>query len=276
MHCPSAQLCPGGAALAAVKHLSSRDNPRLKQLRRWAANGRARREDGVILLDGLHLITSLQAAAGSIQEVIVSESGARKAEIADWLAGNAQSDIVVIPDPLFAEIAVTETPSGILAIAGVPLPLSPIDNDRDCVVLDGIQDPGNVGTLLRTAAAAGIRQAVLSPGCADAWAPKTLRAGQGAQFELAVYENCDLLATLAAYRGTSIVTRLDAASSLYETPLEGPLAWVFGSEGQGVSAPVRAAASLGVFIPMPGRTESLNVAAAAAVCLFEVVRRRRS
>ncbi len=257
-----------------MKHLSSRDNPRLKQLRRWADNGRARREDGVILLDGLHLITALQAAGGAIQEVVTSETGLRKAEIADWLASNAQLDIAIIPDALFAEIAATETPSGILAVAGVLVPLSPIANDLDCVVLDGIQDPGNVGTLLRTAAAAGIRQAVLSSGCADAWAPKTLRAGQGAQFELAIYENCDLPATLASYRGTSIVTRLDAARSLYETSLEGPLAWVFGSEGQGVSAPVSAAATLGVFIPMPGRTESLNVAAAAAICLFEMVRRR--
>lgn len=257
-----------------MKHLSSRDNPRLKQLRRWAGNGRARREDGVILLDGLHLITALQVAGGAIQEVIVSENGARKAEIADWLAGNAAINAVLIPDALFAEVAVTETPAGILAVAGACIPSSPIANDRDCVVLDGIQDPGNVGTLLRTAAAAGIRQAVLSPGCADAWAPKTLRAGQGAQFELAIYEHCDLLATLAEYQGTSIVTRLDAAHSLYETPLEGPLAWVFGAEGQGVSAPVSAAAKLGIYIPMPGQTESLNVAAAAAVCLFEVVRRR--
>jgi TrmH family RNA methyltransferase len=257
-----------------VKQLSSRDNPRLKQLRRWATHGRTRREDGIILLDGLHLITAMQAAGGGIQEVIVSETGAHKAEIANWLAGNAAIAAALIPDALFAEIAATETPSGILAVASALTPSASIANDLDCVVLDGIQDPGNVGTLLRTAAAAGLRQAVLSPGCADPWAPKTLRAGQGAQFELAIYENCDLLATLGAYRGTSIVTRLDAARSLFETPLEGPLAWVFGSEGQGVSAPVSAVASLGVFIPMPGQTESLNVAAAAAVCLFEVVRRR--
>lgn len=259
-----------------MKQLRSRDNPRLKQLRRWATHGRARREDGVILLDGLHLIAALQAAEGTVQEVIVSEGAACKKEIADWLAGNAQCDIIVIPDAFFAEIAATETPSGILAVAAAPAPVTPIDNDRDCVVLDGVQDPGNVGTLLRTAAAAGIRQAVLSQGCADAWAPKTLRAGQGAQFELAIFENCDLLSMLKDYRGTSIVTRLDAAQSLYETPLEGALAWVFGSEGQGVSAPVSAAAGLGIFIPMPGRTESLNVAAAAAVCLFEVVRRRHA
>jgi TrmH family RNA methyltransferase len=101
-----------------------------------------------------------------------------------------------------------------------------------------------------------------------------LRAGQGAQFELAIHESSDLPTVLAAYGGTSVVTRLDASASLFETALEGPIAWVFGAEGQGVSAPVSAAADLGIHIPMPGRMESLNVAAAAAICLFEMVRRR--
>lgn len=270
----SAKLCPGCSTLAAVKNLTSRDNPRLKQLRRWATQGRARREDGVILLDGLHLIDALLAAGRHVEELVVSESGLRKPEIAGWLAGHGGLNAVSIPDALFAEIAVTETPSGILGVANTAPPKPGIFNNQDCVVLDGIQDPGNVGTLLRTAAAAGITQAALGPGCADAWAPKTLRAGQGAQFELSIHENSDLPAVLSAFSGTSVVTRLDASTSLYEAALEGPLAWVFGAEGQGVSASVAAAADLGVHIPMPGRTESLNVAAAAAICLFEMVRRR--
>jgi len=257
-----------------VKPVSSRDNPRLKRLRRWATQGRARREEGVLLLDGLHLITALQASGHALDEVIVSTSGAGKREIADWLDMHAAIDTIIVPDPLFAEIAVTETPSGILAVAPAFVPAAGVDNGRDCVVLDGIQDPGNLGTLLRTAAAAGVGQALLGPGCADPWAPKTLRAGQGAQFELEIHEVDDLPAALAAYRGTRIVTRLDAARSLYDTPLAGPLAWIFGAEGQGVSAAVAATADIGIFIPMPGRTESLNVAAAAAICLFEMVRRR--
>lgn len=258
-----------------MKTLTSRDNPWLKQLRRWAAQGRARREDGGILLDGLHLIEALLAAGREVEELVVSENGLRNPEISAWLAGHGRLNAVRIPDALFAELAVTETPSGILGIARSVPPMHGILNDRDCMLLDGVQDPGNVGTLLRTAAAAGITQAVLGAGCADAWAPKTLRAGQGAQFELAIHENSDLLAALAAYGGTSVVTRLDDTSaSLYETVLEGPIAWVFGAEGRGVSAPVSAAADLGIHIPMPGRMESLNVAAAAAICLFEMVRRR--
>lgn len=275
MHRTPAQLCSGRPTLVAVKNLTSRDNPRLKQLRRWATQGRVRREDGAILLDGLHLIDALLASGGEVEELVVSESGLRNPEISAWLAGHGGLNAVRIPDALFAEIAVTETPSGILGVARAAPPMRRIENDQDCIMLDGVQDPGNVGTLLRTAAAAGITQALLGPGCADAWAPKTLRAGQGAQFELGIHENGDLVAALAAYGGTSVVTRLDDASvSLYETALEGPVAWVFGAEGHGVSAPVSAAADLGIHIPMPGRMESLNVAAAAAICLFEMVRRR--
>lgn len=264
-----------------MKHLTSRDNPRLKQLRRWASHGRSRREAGVILLDGLHLIHALLDAGGVIEQLIVSESGLARPEISGWLLGrppvegNRGDDSVLLPDTLFGEIAATETPSGILAVARGPTMGSTIDAGSDALVLDGVQDPGNVGTLLRTAAAAGVRQAWLGGGCADPWGPKALRAGQGAQFELAIHEHCDLPALLGAYRGTSIVTRLDAANPLYETDLAGPLAWVFGAEGQGVSALVAEAATLGVVIPMPGRVESLNVAAAAAICLFEMIRRRR-
>lgn len=271
------QLRAGGATLAvldAVKAISSRDNPRFKRLRKWAQHGRVRREEDVILLDGLHLIEALQGAGGELLEVALSENGAARPEIAAWLAAHARIDTLCFPDAMFAEIAATDTPSGILAVARMPKPAAPPRADIDCLLLDGVQDPGNVGTLLRTAAAAGIRQALLGPGCADAWAPKTLRAGQGAQFLLAIHEHCDLAPFLGSYRGTGIVTRLDAARSLYDTPLDGPLAWVFGAEGQGVSDAVAHAARLGVFIPMPGGTESLNVAAAAAVCLFEVVRRR--
>lgn len=259
-----------------MKTIASRDNPRFKQLRRWAAQGRSRRADGIVLLDGLHLIDAFLAAGGQLDEVIVSATGSERAEIRGWLAAHPSLAVLRLGDGMFAEAAATETPSGILGVGSHPAAPAALDPQADCVVLDGIQDPGNVGTLLRTAAAAGIRQALLGVGCADPWAPRTLRAGQGAQFELAIHEAIDLPRFLADYRGTSVVTRLDAASPLYETPLEGPLAWIFGAEGRGVSVPVAAAAKVGVFIPMPGRVESLNVAAAAAICLFEVVRRRRA
>ena len=137
-----------------------------------------------------------------------------------------------------------------------------------------LTDPSDRGTLLRTAAAAGIGQALLSPGCAAAWSPKVLRAGQGAHFALAIHEECDLLGFMAGFEGTTAVTCLEGATSLYAAKLDGPIAWVFGAEGQGVRTELIEAAGLRVKIPMPGAVESLNVAAAAAVCLFEMVRRR--
>lgn len=257
-----------------LKTIASRDNPRFKYWRRWATQSRARRDDNVLLLDGLHLITACLDAGGRLDEVVVSARGLAHPEISDWLMAHPGVACFHLSDAMFAEIAATDSPSGLLGVAArAPLAERP-ESATDCVLLDGVQDPGNVGTLLRTAAAAGIRQVLLGPGCADPWAPRTLRAGQGAQFVMAVHEGCDLAGFLAAYRGTSLVTRLDASRSLYETPLDGPLAWIFGAEGQGVSEAVSKAAKIGVHIPMPGKVESLNVAAAAAVCLFEAVRRR--
>lgn len=115
---------------------------------------------------------------------------------------------------------------------------------------------------------------MLGPGCASAWSPKVLRAGQGAHFALTIHEDVDLAAFVAEYEGTSAVTCLDGATSLYEAKWQGPLAWIFGSEGQGVRPELQAAAGLRIKIPMPGEVESLNVAAAAAICLFEAVRQR--
>jgi TrmH family RNA methyltransferase len=172
------------------------------------------------------------------------------------------------------DLGLVETPSGLVGVAALPATVA-VDPQKDAILLDGVQDPGNVGTLLRTAAAAGIGQALLGPGCAAAWSPKVLRAGQGAHFAMNVVEDADLAGFMAGYRGTTVVTTLGPdARSLYAVDLDGPLAWIFGSEGQGVRQELLAAARLQVRIPMPGAVESLNVAAAAAVCLFETVRRR--
>ena len=128
--------------------------------------------------------------------------------------------------------------------------------------------------MLRSAAAAGVAQVMLSSGCAFAWAPKVLRSAQGAHFHLSIHEDVDLAAWARAYRGKVVATAVDAGQSLYTADLTGPVAIVVGNEGTGITRGVRAAARLTVNIPMPGRFESLNAAAAAAVCLFECVRQR--
>lgn len=253
-----------------MRSVRSRDNAFFKELKRLVDSGRERRKTGSIVLDGLHLIRDYERGYGAVKTLLLSTLGRDNDEIAAYIG---QRSVVEVADSLLRELGVVDTPSGIMAIAVQPAPAAP-DTGVDTVVLDNVQDPGNVGTILRTAAAAGFGQVLLGPGCADVWSPKVLRAGQGAQFALKTHESMDLPKFLANFRGTVIATCLDGDQSLFEAPLPGPVAWVFGSEGRGVSAPVLAAASLRLRIPMPGVAESLNVGAAAAICLFETIRRR--
>ncbi|MBK6357732.1 MAG: RNA methyltransferase [Betaproteobacteria bacterium] len=254
-----------------MKLIQSRDNPFFKSLKRLAESGRERRKAGLTLLDGVHLVEAYEAAFGPVDTLIVAESAQAGGEVAEFVKGR---EIVALADGLMRDLGLVDTPSGLLAQIKTPSANATVNRKKDAILIDGVQDPGNVGTLLRTAAAAGIGQALLSPGCAAAWSPKVLRAGQGAHFALAIHEECDLLGFMAGFEGTTAVTCLEGATSLYAAKLDGPIAWVFGAEGQGVRTELIEAAGLRVKIPMPGAVESLNVAAAAAVCLFEMVRRR--
>ena len=254
-----------------MKLIQSRDNPFFKSLKRLAESGRERRKTGQTLLDGVHLVEAYEAVFGPVETLIVAESALAGGEISAFAEGR---ETVFLADSLLRDLGLVDTPSGLLAVVRMPTAIAAVDGQKDAILLDGVQDPGNVGTLLRTAAAAGIEQALLAPGCASAWSPKVLRAGQGAHFALAIHEECDLAGFMAGYEGTTVVTCLDGATSLYAARLDGPIAWVFGAEGLGVRSELIEAAGLRIKIPMPGPVESLNVAAAAAVCLFEVVRRR--
>lgn len=254
-----------------MKLIQSRDNPFFKSMKRLAESGRERRKTGRTLLDGVHLIEAYEAVHGPVETLVVADSAQHGGEIGAYVAGR---EVVVLGDALMRDLGLVDTPSGLLAVASVPASPVVADAGADAVLLDGVQDPGNVGTLLRTAAAAGIKQVLLSPGCAAAWSPKVLRAGQGAHFALAIHEEFDLAAFITGYRGVTAVTCLEQSTSLYAARWEGPLAWVFGAEGQGVRRELLDLAGLRIRIPMPGAVESLNVAAAAAICLFEAVRRK--
>ena len=152
----------------------------------------------------------------------------------------------------------------------------PIPAQMDCcVVLEDIQDPGNLGSILRSAAAAGCDAVFLSKGCADVWSPKVLRGGMGGHFALSVHERVDLLTVAAEFPGKLLAASLHAKTSLYDCKLGGKLAFAVGNEGTGLSPTLLAAVNQQVVIPMPGNMESLNVAAAASICLFEAVRQRR-
>jgi TrmH family RNA methyltransferase len=144
-----------------------------------------------------------------------------------------------------------------------------------CVVLDGVQDAGNVGSILRSAAAAGVQNVFCAPGTAYAWSSKVLRSGMGAHFLLNIFEDAEPADLIARLDVPVTITDSHGAKALYDCDLSGQLAWVFGNEGAGVSQAWRDAVTHRVTIPQPGGMESLNVAAAAAVCLFEQCRQQR-
>ncbi len=254
-----------------MKLIQSRANPFFKELKRLAESGRERHRSGRTLLDGLHLVEAYETALGPVETLVVAELALAGGEIAAYVEGR---DLVLLADSLMRDLGLVDTPSGLLGVAFTPKSTVAVNPEKDAILLDGVQDPGNVGALLRTAAAAGVTQVLLSPGCASAWSPKVLRAGQGAHFGVAIHEEADIAGFMATYRGTTAVTCLEGATSLYEASWQGPLAWVFGAEGQGVRPELIGAARLKIRIPMPGAVESLNVGAAAAVCLFEALRRR--
>ncbi len=254
-----------------MKFIQSKDNPFFKQLKRLSESGRERKKQGLTLLDGIHLVSAYEEIHGAVDQLIVAESAQNNPEISAYLTNR---NFTCLTDSLMKDLGLVDTPTGLLAVVPIAAASSVWDLQQNCILLDQVQDPGNVGTILRTAAALGIRQVILSAGCAAVWSPKTLRAGQGAHFVLDIYEDSNLLEFTQVYQGRVAVTCLENATSLFDTKLTAPIAWVFGAEGAGVSQEVMVAADTRVKIPMPGKVESLNVAAAAAICLYETYRQQ--
>lgn len=256
-----------------MKLISSRDNPTFRKLLALHESPAARREAGATLLEGIHLLAGYRDAVGLPAMVVVSESGRDNAEIRELLPALAGSEIILLPDRLFERVVQVSAPVGIAAVVPIPVP-GPGPEPELGVLLEDIQDPGNVGTILRSAAAAGAQAAWLSRGCADPWSPRVLRAAMGAHFRLAVHPGADLVAVAREFRGRLVAAVPRGERSLYDCRLTGPLGLVLGSEGAGISAGLLAEADETVSIPMAPGAESLNAAAAAAVCLFEAVRQR--
>jgi TrmH family RNA methyltransferase len=224
------------------------------------------------LLDGIHLLQSAVAANWSLLRVLVEEGRAQDAEIQAVMAGFS-GPVTCLSRSLFSTLTELPSSSGILAIVGIPQPPE-LARHGAILALDGVQDPGNVGTILRTAAAAGVAQVWLGEGCADAWSPRVLRAGMGAHFVVPVLERVDLQSALAAHAGDILVTTLAYSQPFYHYRFPSDFVLVLGSEGGGISAAILAAADQRLRLPMAPGVESLNVAAASAICLYEWVRQR--
>jgi RNA methyltransferase, TrmH family len=256
-----------------LKVITSRDNELFRSLLDLSASGRERKAAGLALAEGIHLVEEYLARRGSPRRLVVSDSGRANARIGRLLEASHASETVVLGDRLFTRLSQISPEVGIVAVIETGGAAKQAGSGL-CVMLDGIQDPGNVGSILRSAAAAGAERVWLSTGCADPWAPKVVRGGVGAHFRLGIEDHADLAAVARGFAGRVIAASGSAARSVFDTDLSGDLAFVFGSEGAGISGELLCAASESVKIPMPGGTESLNAAAAAAVCLFEAVRQR--
>ncbi|HEX6634702.1 MAG TPA: RNA methyltransferase [Usitatibacter sp.] len=259
-----------------MKAIASRENPSFKAMAKLVASGSERRRRGASVLDGAHLLGAFLDAGGKPESVMVSGAGLDDPEIARLVERCAPAPVTLLADALFEALSTVESPTGVIAAVKTP-GARPVADDASLVLaLEDIQDPGNVGTLLRSAAAAGAGHAMLSPRCAFAWSPKVLRAAMGAHFALNIVEGADLLEFLARFRGTSVALAGRGERPLYGVDLRGPLAVVVGNEGAGLSEDVLAAATVRARIPLAGPVESLNAGTAGSIALFEAVRQRRN
>ena len=256
--------------MAEPRTISSKDNPLLVRVRKLLADPGGYRKLGEVWLEGEHLCAAFVQRGGRPLQAIVSAEGWPQPALRE-LAGHAAA-VAVVPDELMAALSTLESPPAIGFVVATPTAPA-ITPDAPSLVLDRLQDAGNVGTILRSAAAFGFTQVVALKGTAALWSPKVLSAGMGAHFGLRLVEGVEADA-LAALRVPLLATSSHAARSLHEVDLPWPCAWVMGHEGQGVSPVLEQRCAMTLRIPQPGGEESLNVAAAAAVCLYESARQR--
>ncbi len=257
-----------------MKHIQSKDNPQFKQFVR-VASGKVR---GQVLLEGVHLCQEWLRHQGMPDEAIFDFGKLSQSPELLALANTLDvSRCASIESSLWARLSqVAGQGQGVCFLVHTPAPQLPRAITENTLWLDRVQDPGNLGTLLRTAAAVGIRQVFISAGSAAAWSSKVLRSGQGAHFALEIYEHVDLLALSRHLKVPLLATALEDGQLLYDVKLPSKCAWLVGNEGQGVAPALLEKADLRVFIPQAQAVESLNVAVATAVCLYEQLRQHRA
>ncbi len=248
----------------ALITITARDNPLLLRLRRLQRSGTAYRKAGELWLEGEHLCAGLIARGQVPLQALVSDSAWTRPSLRSL--AQAAPRVARVSDPLFAGVSELSSPAGIGFVIELP-PAPALQPLAASVVLDRVQDAGNVGSILRSAAALGFAQVLAIEGTAGLWSPKVLRAAMGAHFGLDLIEGCDAGA-LRALQVPMLAASVGADALLHQAALPFPCAWVFGHEGQGIDPALAAQCALALRIPQPGGEESLNVAAAAAICLY--------
>ncbi len=250
--------------------ITSAQNPKIKHVKRLSHSVKDRKKEGQTILDGFHLIQEAcqKGFEDQIEFMVITEKFKGALEFKSL---TPVQPVLEIPESLMTTIAPTKSPSGILAVFNIPK-TPPIQTPKAIVCIDQIQDPGNLGTILRSCTATGVVNVYCSPGTVEVWSPKVLRAAMGAHFYVHIQENSNLSEALRDFKGNIYGTFMNGNTNLFNTPFEIPSAFVLGNEGQGISKEVEAVCTHKLSIPMHNNFESLNVATSATVCLYEFYR----
>lgn len=253
--------------------INSKDNTLIKNVIRLIIDSSYRRKNNLAVISGRNLIIE-SLKHNLLQDILVSKSSLDKyADIITKI--KASTKIHVLNEEVVKKINLVESGIDIIGVINIKTPI--IDEtiyNNDCIILENIADPGNLGTILRVAGAIGIKNMILSYNCVDVYSPKVLRSSAGIQFSLNVLANVEIKDFLSKYQGQVLATTPHTDSSIYKHNLTPITAWVFGNEGSGISPQLFEQIQIKVKIPMSGNAESLNVAMAATVCLFEMMRQR--
>ena len=260
------------------EHITSTKNQHVQHIRELLAKKNSREESGDFVVEGVRLSEEALKTGVVPKLVFFSQSCSSRGMELVQQAQCAGSKIYSIPSHIMDALSGTETTQGILMVVQNPcLPLPECLNF--IVIIDQLRDPGNLGTILRSAVAAGAQAVFCTPGNVDAWSPKVVRSAMGAHFHVPVISTSwPKIQNICKTQKTSLKILLAESGegiSLWEADLKQPIALVIGGEAEGASAAVKAEADILLNIPMPGGFESLNAGAAASIILFEVVRQRR-
>lgn len=258
--------------------ITSFHNERVKLAHALQNQAKTRRKENLIALEGLRLLRDALSSGFSPLFILYDPDQHSLAALSDELPPDVAAAVMLNAFPALPEImrhlSDTETPQGVIGVFPTPAPSLPVPPDR-LLILDAIRDPGNLGTMLRTAAAAGVGGVLLGPGCADAWNPKVLRAGMGAHFRLPTLEASWTRIAVLCEGLTVHLADMTGDSAYDAADWRSRWALIIGSEAHGASPEAEALARQIVYVPMAAGTESLNAAAAAAIILFEAARQRK-
>lgn len=254
--------------------ITSNHNPKIKLVRALLGRARDRREAGAFVVEGVRLFEEAVDSNWTIRFVLFGESLSERGKLKVESLTSQGVDVEEVSTSVMKAISETETPQGILAVlelAQLPIPNSP----SFILIPDQIRDPGNLGTLLRSAAATGVQAVLIPPETTDAFAPKVLRSGMGAHFKLPIHSmSWDEIRNVIKSAGLQVFVADMDGQSCWDVDLRQPVALVVGNEAEGVSESARGLASGKISIPMSGMMESLNAGVAGSVLMFEVVRQR--